>query len=117
MEMLTYFLRFESQMVVHDAVKERPFVNKQHLTAIFRGFQELKRLSIRRKHHVSEVIQDVGLFRFAASGGWSMPSLPRKRSLFPKSRQRLPVTKTSAGQDLSSFLRFQSSVDKTFQQR
>lgn len=104
MEMLTSLLRFESQMIVHDAVKVRPFVNKQHLTAIFRGFQELKRLSIRRKHHVSEVIQDVGLFRFAASGGWSMPSLPRKRSLFPKSRQRLPVTKTSAGQDLCSFL-------------
>lgn len=86
-------------MIVHDAVKERPFVNKQHLTAIFRSFQEFKRLSIRRKHHVSEVIQDVGLFRFATSGGWSMPPLPRKRSLFPKSLKRLPVTKTSAGHE------------------
>ena len=98
MELLTLFICFH-KLIVHDVLKERPFVNKHHLTAIFRGFQEFKRLSIRRKHHVSEVIQDVGLFHFAASGGWSMPSLPRKRSLFPKSRQRLPVTKTSAGQE------------------
>lgn len=86
-------------MIVNDAYRERPFVNKQHLTVIFRGFQELKRLSIRRKYCVSELIQDVGIFRFAASGGWSMPSLPRKRSLFLKSLKRLPVTKTSAGQE------------------
>ncbi len=31
MEMLTSLLRFESHMIVHDAVKVRPFVNKQSL--------------------------------------------------------------------------------------
>ena len=77
---------------MNNAFNERPYVSKETFKEIFRGFKEFTRLSTRRKHHLSEVIQDVALFRFAAREVM-IPSLPRKRSLFPKTVQRLPVTR------------------------
>ena len=77
---------------MNNAFNERPYVSKETLREISRGFKEFTRLSTRRKHDLSEVIQDVALFRFAACEVM-IPSLPRKRSLFPKSVQRLPVTR------------------------
>jgi hypothetical protein len=75
---------------MNDAFKERPYVSKQNILDIFRGFGGL---SNRRKHHLSEVIQDVALYRFADCQ-LTIPSLPRKRSLFPKTVHRLPVTRS-----------------------
>ena len=86
--------RFFRQIILSDAIKERAFVNKQHILDIFKGFKEYTQLkeTRRRKQHFSEVIQDVGLFRFANDDQeFEMPFPPRKRSLFPKNVQRLPV--------------------------
>lgn len=76
---------------MNDAFNERPHVvRNQTFSDILKEFKEFQRLSSRRKNHFSELIQDVSLFRFGAFE-LLIPSLPRRRSLFPKTVQRLPL--------------------------
>lgn len=74
---------------------------------IFRGVKEYNQLEAtrRRKHHFSEVIRDVGLFRFANEQEFELPFPPRKRNLFPASNvMRLPGSNARSQTHSSSLL-------------
>ena len=75
---------------------QRSVNNKQKIMDVFRGIKEYNRLkaSHKRKHRFSEVIRDVGLFRFSNNQEFELPLPPRKRSFFPKNVPRLPARET-----------------------
>eukprot|EP00804_Cyclotella_cryptica_P009333 CCRYP_008997-RA/>CCRYP_008997-RA protein AED:0.07 eAED:-0.02 QI:0/0.66/0.25/1/1/1/4/0/1354 len=82
--------------IVENAMRERSVVSRQNLSTFVKALtensllQESKR--IRTKKQYTEIIQDVGFFRFLDQNELRIPSIiPRKRSLYPASLRRLPT--------------------------
>ena len=92
------------EIVISDMVDDREAVKLRHLIDIRRGIQEYNQKTRRRRHHFSEVIQDVGLFRFANEERFELPLPPRKRSLFPSNAKRVPVVSQTTQHSCSLLL-------------
>lgn len=75
---------------MHNAIAERPYVNKLHIMDVLRRIREYSQRSCVRKYQFAEIIQDVSIYRtFPQLFSLTIP--PRKRSLYPKSTNSLPV--------------------------
>lgn len=74
---------------MHDAINERPYINKLHIMEIIRGIREYNQRPCFQKYRANEIIQDVSIFRTHPQlFSLTLPS--RKRSLYPKSSLNLP---------------------------
>lgn len=84
---------------MHDAINERPYINKLHVMELFRRVREFSQRTCARKYHFSEVIQDVSIYRtFPQLLSLTFP--PAKRSLYPKSVHFLPVKSRTQSRSL-----------------
>jgi hypothetical protein len=81
---------FNGQNIVHDAINERPYVNKLHIIEVLRRMREYNQRSCVRKYHFSEVIQDVSIYRTLPQV-FSLTLPRKKRSLYPARTHLLPV--------------------------
>ena len=92
-------MQFNGQSIVHDAINERPYVNKLHIIEVMRRIRECSQRSCVRKYHFSEVIQDVSIYRtFPQVFSLTLP--PKKRSLYPTRTHFLPVTSRTQSSSL-----------------
>ena len=92
------------EIVISDMVNNREAVKLRHLMDIRKSIQEFNQQTRRRRHHFSEVIQDVGLFRFANEETFELPLPPRKRNLFPSNAKRVPVVSQTTQHSCSLLL-------------
>ena len=81
--------------LINDALMERSAVSRQHVTDFVTMIQEFsqskEKQRVRRRSQFSDIVQDVGFFRFVNSDEFELPLPPRKRTLFPEITQRLPT--------------------------
>ena len=98
-------------MLLNDAMKECASEKMQHIAQISQEVEECpkQQLTQRRKHHLSEMVQDVGLLRFNDDDEFEIPLPPRKRSFFPQTTKPLPSTRT--GGDCKMFLTISSGLN------